>query len=429
MNEITEEHDQNNKENPVDLTRHTFKLGFIINPIAGLGGSVALKGSDGDGIAQQAMLLGATAKANERAKIALELLLPYKEQLIIYTASGAMGEVCAKSLGFTVETIYHCDDTETTAQDTEQAVVDLLKKGLDLLLFAGGDGTARNICKQVQMESHPSKVKLSKESNHQAYANTPTHINTNVPVLGIPAGCKIHSGVYAITPKAAGRIVELMLTGQLVTLTEADVMDIDESLFRQGIVKAKRYGDMQIPSELRYIQAVKSGGKELDELVLQDIAADVIDHMDEHLFIMGSGSTTAFVMEELGLNNTLLGVDIVQSQQLMASDVTENELWQQICQFQCTNSAADNIKLVITLIGGQGHIFGRGNQQLSPRIINTIGKDNIIIIATKNKLAQLNGRPLISDTGDEALDQLLSGFMVVTTGYKDQVLYPVASPL
>jgi predicted polyphosphate/ATP-dependent NAD kinase len=180
---------------------------------------------------------------------------------------------------------------------------------------------------------------------------------------------------------------------------------------------------MQVPSELRYIQAVKSGGKESDELVLQDIAADVISKMDDELFIIGSGSTTAFVMEELGLENTLLGVDAICEQSLMANDLTEPQLWQLIQPY-----APGKVKLVITLIGGQGHIFGRGNQQLSPRVIRAIGKENIFIIATKTKLNALQARPLIADTGDNELDIELSGYLAVTTGYNDQVLYPVASP-
>ncbi|MGB1201275.1 MAG: ATP-NAD kinase family protein, partial [Cognaticolwellia aestuarii] len=220
-----------------------------------------------------------------------------------------------------------------------------------------------------------------------------------------------------------GRVVELMITNQLVSLTDADVMDIDESLFREGIVKAKRFGEMRVPSELRYIQAVKSGGKESDELVLQDIAADVIAKMDDELFIIGSGSTTAFVMEELALENTLLGVDAICQQTLIASDLTEADLWQLMQPYKL-----GQIKLVITLIGGQGHIFGRGNQQLSPRIIRAIKKENIMIIATKAKLNALQARPLIADTGDSELDMELSGYLPVITGYNDQVLYPVASP-
>jgi predicted polyphosphate/ATP-dependent NAD kinase len=373
-----------------------FNLGLVINPIAGIGGSVALKGSDGEGIAEQAIALGATAKSNARASLALEILLPYKDNITVYTVSGDMGESSAKALGFTTQVIHSVDSEITSERDTEQAVTKLITQDIDLLLFAGGDGTARNVCHIVE---------------------------DKFPVLGIPAGCKIHSGVYAITPKAAGRVVELMITNQLVSLTDADVMDIDESLFRQGIVKAKRYGEMQVPSELRYIQAVKSGGKESDELVLQDIAADVISKMDDELFIIGSGSTTAFVMEELALENTLLGVDAVQEQTLVASDLTEPNLWQLIQSYQ-----QGQVKLVITLIGGQGHIFGRGNQQLSPRVIRAIGKDNIYIIATKTKLNALDARPLITDTGDSELDIELSGYLPVITGYKDQVLYPVASP-
>ncbi len=383
-----------------------FKLGFIVNPIAGVGGSVALKGSDD--IAVKAIALGAVPQANTRATLALEVLLPYKSDIVILTASGSMGEKSALALGFTVEVVYQSVEGSTKSLDTQLTAQTLLTQNVDIILFAGGDGTARDIAKVV----------------------TASDAQQPVPVLGIPAGCKIHSGVYAITPKAAGRVVELMITKQLVSLTCGDVMDIDEDLFRQGIVKAKRYSEMQIPSELRYVQAVKSGGKESDELVLQDIAANVIEDMhdnDSKQYIIGSGSTTAFVMAELGLENSLLGVDIVIEQALSATDVTEMELFKAISLFNGTT------KLVITLIGGQGHLFGRGNQQLSPRVIRTIiaqpgGFDNVVILATKTKLAALASKPLISDTGDAALDQELSGFVTVTTGYKDQVLYPLSTP-
>jgi len=390
-----------------------FKLGLIINPVAGVGGSVALKGSDG--MAMHALALGAEPKANARAQTALKVLQPYQDEITVYTVNDLMGEQAAKALGFQVNLIYKTDSEHTKADDTEQSVAALLAEQVDIILFAGGDGTARNIAKVVTEHANQSK-------------------QAQIPVLGIPAGCKIHSGVYAITPIAAGRVVELMITKQLVTLTTGDIMDIDESLFRQGVVKAKRFGEMQIPSELRYVQAVKSGGKESDELVLHDISEDVIDKMseaDDSLFIIGSGSTTAFLMTELNLENTLLGVDLVQDNDLIASDVTEERLWEQLMK---TKQNEQSVQLIITLIGGQGHLFGRGNQQLSPRIINHIieqkgGKENITIIATKTKLTALENRPLISDTGDVKLDQNLSGFMPVTTGYRDQVLYPVVSPV
>jgi len=376
-----------------------FKIGLIINPVAGMGGSVALKGSDE--VIEQAIALGAKAKANDRAAIAFEALIPYKENIEIITAPMRMGQELCQFFGFDHQCISFADNHEIShsLQDSnENHTLEAAKKikalGVDCLVFAGGDGTARNIYSAV---------------------------GDNFPVLGIPAGVKIHSGVYAITPSAAGKVLELMVTNQLVSVMERDVMDIDESLFRQGIVKAKRYGEMQVPAQLTYMQAVKSGGKESDELVLVDIAADVIRQVDESLVVMGSGSTTEFIMEEMGLANTLLGVDVVQDEALVASDVTEQQLIEIIKQHQ-------DVKLVVTLIGGQGHVFGRGNQQLSPSVIRAIGKENLIIVATKTKLEALEQRPLLVDTGDQTLDKELSGFVKVTTGYNDYVMVQMRNP-
>ncbi|EWS97037.1 ATP-NAD kinase family protein [Pseudoalteromonas sp. SCSIO 43095] len=367
-----------------------FKLGLIVNPVAGLGGSVALKGSDGEDTAAKAIALGAEPKSNSRTKAALEVLVPYQSNITIYTVNDEMGEHTAKSLGFNTQVVYQ-SSSPTTSDDTEAAARLLQQQGVDLILFAGGDGTARNICHAVE---------------------------DSVPVLGIPAGCKIHSGVYAITPKAAGRVVEMLVKGELVTLSDADVMDIDEVAFRQGTVKAKRYGEMQVPSEVRYVQAVKNGGKETDELVLADIAAYVVSEMDaDTLYVMGSGSTVGAVMEEMGLENTLLGVDLVEDQALVGQDLTAQQLLEL--------TTGRETKLVITLIGGQGHIFGRGNQQLSPALIKAIGRDNIIVVATKTKLQALNGRPLICDTGDSELDDELSGYIRVTSGFNDHIMYAV----
>ena len=175
---------------------------------------------------------------------------------------------------------------------------------------------------------------------------------------------------------------------------------------------------MQTPSEVRYMQAVKNGGKETDELVLADIAAHVVSQMDEDTFyIMGSGSTVEAIMEEMGLENTLLGVDLIKDQTLVAQDLTAKQL------LELTHD--QSTKLVITLIGGQGHIFGRGNQQLSPALIRAIGKENIIVVATKTKLQALNSRPLICDTGDGELDDELTGYIKVTTGFNDHIMYAV----
>ena len=370
-----------------------FRLGLMINPLAGLGGSVALKGSDG--VAKQALALGAEPKAHLRMAQALEVLLPFTSQITLITASGAMGENLAKSMGFDCEVVYQTPE-QTSAQDTQALVAKLAEQKLDLFLFAGGDGTARDVF---------------------------SVIGETMPVLGVPAGVKIHSGVYGITPHAAGLVVKMLLQGELVSLMSADVMDIDETAFRQGTVRAKRYGEMQVPAEPRYVQAVKMGGKESDELVLADIAAEVIETMEDELFIMGSGSTVAGVMEELNIDNTLLGVDLVSEQELIANDVNAAQLADHIRQAQSQNRG---VKLVITLIGGQGHILGRGNQQLSPEVVSLVGKDNILLVATKTKLKALEGRALIVDSGDPELDHQLAGYYRVITGYHDYVMYQVA---
>ncbi len=364
-----------------------FRLGLIINPVAGVGGAVALKGSDG--VVAQALALGAVPMAGEKTRQALTPLLPFIEQLEIYTVAGAMGATLAAEMGFQYRICYCPAQTDTSAMDTEAAAQALAEAGVDLLLFAGGDGTARNIC---------------------------TVVADKTTVLGIPAGCKIHSGVYAISPAAAGKVIAQLVAGELVTLTEAPVMDIDETAFRQGVVKARRYGEMRIPAELRYVQNVKSGGKEVEALVLDDLAAYVVSQMDANVrYVMGSGSTVAAVMAELGLENTLLGVDVVENGELIAKDVTASQLLELVQGHDC--------KLVITLIGGQGHVFGRGNQQLSPAVIRAIGRDNIWLIATKSKLKELAGRPLLADTGDAGLDHELQGLIPVLVGYNDYVMY------
>ena len=373
------------------MTSHSnanlFRLGLIINPLAGLGGSVGLKGSDGQ--AEQALALGATPQAMNRVKTALAELLPQKDRFEVLTVAGDMGQSVCTELGLQYRVLYTPPQWPSTADDTEKAASLLAEQGIDILLFAGGDGTARNICAAVA---------------------------ENTTVLGIPAGVKIHSGVYAISPQAAGKLVAKLVAGELVSLNEAPVMDIDEQAFRTGVVKARRFGEMRIPAQLRYVQSVKMGGRESEELVLADLAAYVAGQLEEDVrYVMGSGSTVAAVMAELGLENTLLGVDVVENGELIAKDVTAVQLLELV--------QGKPSKLIITLIGGQGHVFGRGNQQLSPAVIRAIGRDNIMLIASKSKLQQLEGRPLLADSGDAVLDKQLTGLMTVLTGYNDYVMY------
>ncbi len=369
-----------------------FRLGVLVNPFAGIGGAMALKGSDGKAIREQALAAGAEKLAGVKMARALKLTEDLTDKVQVITAAGEMGENVCRAAGLHCSVVFTPENTQTEAEDTEAAVNAMLAAGIDLLMFAGGDGTARNVCSIAQQQ---------------------------VPVLGVPAGCKIHSGVYAVTPVAAGEVVAMMIRGELVSETDAEVRDIDEEAFRNGKVLAKHFGEMRVPDALTYVQAVKMSGKESDELVLEDIAAATSALMDdepETCFVMGSGSTVAYIMEFLGLNNTLLGVDIVQGVELIASDVTAAQLL----------SITENrpVKLVITVIGGQGHIFGRGNQQLSPAFLRHISKENMLICATKTKLQSLEGRPLRLDTGDSELDSSLAGYFSVITGYRDKVLYP-----
>jgi predicted polyphosphate/ATP-dependent NAD kinase len=302
-----------------------------------------------------------------------------------------MGERSAREAGFEPEVIAEIPQP-SEAKDTQWLVEQFQERTVDLILFAGGDGTARDVF-----------AALTKD----------------IPVLGIPAGCKIHSGVYAVTPKAAGVLIAQLAQGEILSLREASVMDIDEEAFREGRVRARNFGSMIVPDSLQYIQATKQGGKEVEELVLEDIAADVIESMESGVFYaIGSGTTCAAIMEQLGLENTLLGVDVVTDGTLVAKDVTAKDLLELVEQ-------GHRLEVFITLIGGQGHIIGRGNQQISPKLIRAIGWDKVHVIATKTKLKSLEGRPLIVDSGDAELDESLNGTKKVITGYHDSVLYRV----
>jgi len=369
------------------------KLGFIVNPVAGMGGRVGLKGSDGADILQKARELGAKPEAPGRAVEALKVIARVKDSIEIITYPHEMGEDECRQAGFDPVVIGSITSGATTPEDTMEAAAQMAARGVDLILFAGGDGTARNIYNAV---------------------------GERVPALGIPAGVKIHSGVYAVTPRGAGEVCALFLEGKLVNIREAEVMDIDEEAFRQGVVTAKLYGYLRVPEERRFVQSVKSGGVRAEKEALVSIVSDVVDQMEANpdtYFIIGPGTTTRNIMDDLKLKNTLLGVDVVKNKQLVANDVAESQLWEII--------KGQPAKIVVTIIGGQGHVFGRGNQQISPRIIREVGKSNIIIIATKEKLTALEGRPLLVDTGDEELNEQLAGYMRVTTGYGDYVMYQV----
>lgn len=367
-----------------------FIIGFLINPLAGLGGSVALKGSDG--VAEEALARGAVPKAQLRARSTLEALLPWREQLLVLTASGDMGETVARELGFQTELV-HQAASPSTAEDTRLAAAALLACKVDLLLFAGGDGTARHIADVVAL---------------------------GVPVLGIPAGVKMHSGVFAVTPQAAAKIVGEMLSGELVLVDKAEVRDIDEDALRAGRVASRYYGEVRVPSEGRYLQQVKCNGREIEALVLQEIAAEITENMEaDTCYFIGPGTTTAAVMEALNLPNTLLGFDVVRDGELLASDADAATLETFCKQGHC--------HLILSPTGGQGMVLGRGNQQVSAIVLEAVGPQGLTVLATHEKLKALEGRPLLMDLPDSNLLPRFTGFIEVVSGYQHRVLYKLAA--
>jgi len=374
-----------------------FRIGLIINPLAGVGGRVGLKGSDGVEIQQRAKQLGATPLAQQRVKQALKMVEAYKSQVEFFTAASEMGESLCKQLGFTTTVVNFTPSEQTTAEDTELTVLHCLQQGVDILLFAGGDGTARNVYHALQS------------------ANT----HTVPPVIGVPAGCKIHSSVYAVTPSHAGELLGLLIKGRALSLSQGSVMDIDEEAFRHDTVKAQLYGHLNVPAENRFMQNMKQGGVIHEELALHDIATYIVETMeDDCLYLIGSGTTPKAVLDEMQLPCTLLGIDAVLNHQLIAEDVTEEKILQLL-------QAHKNARLIITIIGGQGHLFGRGNQQISPQVIKQLGLKNIDIISTAEKISSLNRQPIRVDTGDEKLNQSLYGMVSVITGYDEKTLYRI----
>ena len=367
-------------------------LGLIVNPIAGMGGSVGLKGTDTAAILSEARARGAEPPAARRAKVVLDALAAARPALELLAAPGAMGEGIAREAGLSPSVVGMPAEGETSAADTRAAALAMAAAGARLILFAGGDGTARDMA---------------------------AALGDRVPVIGVPAGVKMHSAVYATSPRAAADLA-LRALSHNIEARPREVMDIDEEAFRAGAVSANLYAYLPVPYAPDLIQSVKEGGVSGDREALAGIAAEIGGRMEAgRLYILGPGTTTRVIAEALGLPKTLLGVDLVRDGALVAADASEDGI---------LRALADGRPgaIVVTPIGGQGHFLGRGNQQIGARVVKAVGLDRLLVAATPQKLASLGDGTLHVDTGDPALDSALIGWRRVITGFGNEAVCRVA---
>lgn len=359
------------------------RFGLIVNPIAGMGGKVALKGTDGADVLAAARARGARPESGLKAARALKALQPVRERVELLTASGEMGQVLCEQLDLPHRVVYHTAGGDTLPGDTVAAARALAEEQVDLLLFAGGDGTARNICEAV---------------------------GDRVPVLGIPAGVKIQSAVFALDPETAGHIAAALVRAEGFTASLREVVDLDEDAYRTGRVSATLYGTMRVPDRPRELQSMKQSGftREADQM------SAIAGYLEEHLepgvtYAVGSGSTAKCILQRLGLPYELLGVDILRDGALLATDVTEQELW--------GYARSGGLRVIVSPIGGQGFVFGRGNHQFSARVLQAVGKDNITIVSPESKILSIPGYQLHIDCGDPQVNASLRGYYNVLCGY------------
>jgi predicted polyphosphate/ATP-dependent NAD kinase len=363
------------------------RIGLIVNPIAGMGGAVGLKGTDGP-LLDEARRRGAQPQGPARALAALRVLASLPVPPRVLTCAGAMGADIAGEAGLETEVVYR-PASPSGPDDTRAAVRAIVAAtggadaGVDLLLFAGGDGTARDVLAEV--------------GRGQA-------------VLGIPAGVKMHSAVFGITAVTAGDAARQFLEAGCPPdlLEPAEVMD-REATEDGGPGSPTLFGYLNVPRMPRLVQSAKAAGASDDAALggaLQRLAEQVRE--SRGLTLLGPGATLQRLKQLLGIEGSLLGVDVFDAGTCILEDASEAELWAAL--------QGREARVIVGVVGGQGFLFGRGNQQLSARILARIGRDNIQVVASQGKLLALPGFTLRVDTGDPEVDRSLAGHIGVLTG-------------
>ena len=365
------------------------RVGFLVNPIAGMGGRVGLKGTDG--LAGRAAALGAHRVAPLRAADALAALrglLGADPGAAIHwlTCAGPMGADCLGDAGFTDLEIVHAARGHSTAADTKQAAAAFRAGGAALILFCGGDGTARDLCEVV---------------------------DETVPILGIPAGVKMYSGVFGTSPARTAEIARRFLAGEIAT-ARAEVLDLDEEKYRRGEWAVRLYYGARTPFEPSHTQLAKQLISEADDdAVKTEIAQYLVAEMKaqpETLYLLGPGSSVQAIGILLEIPKSLLGIDAVARGLVVGRDLDERGILDLLERYE-------DCKLILSPLGAQGFVLGRGNLQLSPDVIRRIGAANLVVIATPAKLEVTPA--LRFDTGDPALDRALAGlgYLPVVVGH------------
>lgn len=368
-------------------------FGLLINPVAGLGGAVGLKGSDGADVQAQARERGGVGRGAARAARALRAAGAAIHHVSWLSWGGAMGADALTEAGVTGR-VLGAPHAASTAADTATAARAMVEAGVDLIVFCGGDGTARDLL-QV--------------------------LGSRVPVLGIPSGVKMHSGVFATTPESAGAILRALAEGGLVRATEAQVRDLDEDAARAGAVHARFYGELRVPEQGGFLQHTKESGREREDLALEEIVAEVRERIDARggTYVLGPGGTLAAVKAGLAMKATLLGFDVWADGEQIGTDVDAAWL---AGRLPATRSP---LTLVLSFTRHQGFLLGRGNQQLTPAVLRVIGREQLWVLGTRTKLLTLAGRPLALDTDDPELDLAWSGLVEIITGYQDSLFYRI----
>ncbi len=368
------------------------KIGLLVNPIAGMGGRVGLKGTDG--VLEEAIARGATPVAPGRASEFLQALRSVIDthalDIEVVTCPGKMGADVVGDAGVRYSVVSVEVGDMTSAEDTRRCTAALHAEGIRLLVFVGGDGTARDILDAVR-----------------------EHGLEGLVVLGVPSGVKMYSGVFVVNPADAAEVVRLVAQGATTT-TEFEVMDADERAFREDRFVIQLYGYLQGPSVPARFQGAKQASPEtVDEHEAQEAIARYVAELmiPDGYYILGPGTTVRTLAEVLGVKKTTLGVDLYHGG-TVHNDVNEEDILRLVDDFERT-------WIVVSPIGHQGMLFGRGNQQISPRVIERVGKDRIYVLCTPSKLRDIEGGTLKVDTGDPTVDEMLRGYIRVITDYNE----------